>query len=102
VFGVRLGWTTSKSKGAAMFGLTQRAQRWKAEQKLAETLFGFLASTSKTQLAEARRTIQEVIACNDAQIAELQRKVATLESQLSTAQIQISSLIDEKRSTCSS
>ena len=44
-----------------MFGLTKREQRWKAEQKAAETIFGFVAEIAKAsaeaRIAEAKKKV---------------------------------------------
>lgn len=46
-----------------MFGLTRREQRWKAEQKAAETLAGFTVAVlrTKAQIAQTEALTEERI-----------------------------------------
>ena len=62
-----------------MFGLTRREQRWKAEQKAAETLVQFA-----TAIVRARADVEVAVAARerDAEVAHLRAELAELKARL--------------------
>ena len=67
-----------------MFGLTKREQRWKAEQKAAETIAGVLvaAVNAKSHKGEEMNKSEQLIACLEGEIAKRDETIARLEQQL--------------------
>jgi uncharacterized protein (DUF3084 family) len=70
-----------------MFGLTKREQRWKAEQKAAETIAGVLvaAINAKSHKGEEMNKSEQLISCLEGEIAKRDETIARLEPQLNRA-----------------
>lgn len=67
-----------------MFGLTKREQRWKAEQKAAETIAGVIvaAINAKSHKGEEMNKSEQLIACLEGEIAKRDARIAELEAEV--------------------
>ncbi len=83
-----------------MFGLTKREQRWKAEQKAAETIASVLvaAVNAKSHKGEEMNKAEELIACLEVEIAKRDARIVELHADLSGCRERAGVDADELRS----